>query len=140
MGYLLQSRVMEWWLHGEDIRTAAELPPRIEHPPLYCVNDLAVRTIPYALQLAEFSFPGRSVKVDLQAAGGGTWHQGLAAREIPPPDKEPDALIEGRAYSFALVAGRRIPAEYYLAEGVLLVGGDVELGETVLQHVRAFAA
>jgi uncharacterized protein (TIGR03083 family) len=140
VGYLLQSRVMEWWFHGEDIRTEADLPPRIEHPPMYCVNDLAIRTIPYALHLADLSLPGRSVKFELQGAGGGTWHQGLAAREIPGPDKDPDAVIEGRAYAFALVAGRRIPAEYYLAEGVLLVGGDVELGETVLQHLRAFAA
>src|SRR6266550_97497 len=126
VGYLLQSRVMEWWLHGEDIGTAAELPPRIEHPPLHCVNDLAIRTIPHALQLADLSYPGTSVKIELQGAGGGTWHQGLATREFPEPDKEPNAVIEGRAYSFALVAGRRIPAEYYLAEGVLLVGGDVE--------------
>ena len=35
---------------------------------------------------------------------------------------------------------RRVPAEYYLADGVLQVGGDVGLGETVLQHLRAFAA
>ena len=49
-------------------------------------------------------------------------------------------MIEGRAYAFALVAGRRIPAEYYLADGTLLIGGDIELGETVLQHLRAFPA
>ncbi len=140
VSYLIQSRVMEWWLHGEDIRVGAELPLRIEHPPIFCVNDLAVRMIPYAFGLAGLRFPGKSVRVELAAAGGGSWHRGLAAREVPDPDKEPDVIIEGRAYAFALVAGRRVPAEYYLAEGILLLGGDVALGETILQHLRAFAA
>jgi enediyne biosynthesis protein E11 len=139
VSYLVQSRVMELWLHGEDIRAGGGNPPRLEHPPIYCVNDLAVRTIPYALSLAGLSFPGRSIKVDLEAVGGGTWHWGLAPRESPPPGKAPDAVITGRAYAFAQVAGRRVPAEYYLAEGVLQTAGDDALAETVLQHLRAFA-
>jgi uncharacterized protein (TIGR03083 family) len=137
--YLLQSRVMEWWLHGEDLRAGGDNPPRLEHPPIFCVNDLAVRMIPYGLGLAGLSFPGRSVRVVLEGVGGGTWHWGLAPRETPAPDKEPDAVITGRGHAFALVAGRRLPAEYYLADGVLLAGGDESLAETVLVHLRAFA-
>jgi uncharacterized protein (TIGR03083 family) len=137
--YLVQSRVMEWWLHGEDILAGGGNPPRLEHPPIYCVNDLAVRLVPYGLGLAGLSFPGRSVLVDLEAVGGGTWHWGLAARESPPQGKQPDCVITGRAHAFAMVAGRRVPAEYYLAEGILLTGGDDALAETVLQHLRAFA-
>ena len=139
VSYLIQSRVVEWWLHGEDILAGGGNPPRLEHPPIFCVNDLAIRIIPYALATAGLSFPGKSVKVELEAVGGGTWHRGLAPREAPSPDKTPDALITGRAHAFALVAGRRIPAEYYLAEGILQTGGDDALAETVLQHLRAFA-
>ena len=140
VSYLIQSRVMEWWLHGEDILAGGGNPPRLEHPPIFCVNDLAIRTIPYALSLAGLSFRGKSVKVDIDGVGEGTWHQGLAARDKPGPDKQPDALIHGRGYAFALVAGRRIPAEYYLAEGSLLTSGDDQLAETVLMNLRAFAA
>lgn len=139
VGDLVQSRVMEWWLHGEDILAGGGNPPRLEHPPIHCVNDLAVRTIPYALSVAGLSFPGRSVKVELDAVGGGEWHQGLSAREVPPAGKAPDALISGRAHAFALVAGRRASAAYYLSEGILQTSGDDELAETVLQHLRAFA-
>lgn len=139
VSYLIQSRVMEWWLHGEDIRAGGGNPPRLEHPPIYCVNDLAVRTIPYALSVAGLSFPGRSIKIDLEAVGGGSWHWGLAPRESPPPGKAPNAVIAGRAYAFALVAGRRVPAEYYLADGILQTGGDDGLAEAVLQNLRAFA-
>jgi hypothetical protein len=69
VAYLVQSRVMEWWLHGEDIRQGVDLPPRLEHNPILCTNDLAIRTLPYALGLAGLSFPGRSVKIDLEAVG-----------------------------------------------------------------------
>ncbi len=140
VSYLIQSRVMEWWLHGEDILVGGDNPPRMEHPPIFCVNDLAIRTIPYALALAGLSYPGRSIRIELEAVGGGSWHRGLAPREMPPPGKEPDALIEGRGYEFALVAGRRMPAEYYLADGSIRTSGDDALAETVLHHLRAFAA
>ena len=49
--YLLQSRVMEWWLHGEDVRAGVELEPRRVHKAIFCVNDLAIRSLPYALSL-----------------------------------------------------------------------------------------
>ena len=137
--YLVQSRVMEWWLHGEDVLAGGGNPPRLEHPPIFCVNDLAIRSIPYSLALAGLSFPGRTIGIDLEGVGEGGWHWGLAPREVPSPGKEPDALITGRGHAFALVAGRRIPAEYYLYEGTLLTEGDDALAETVLQHVRAFA-
>jgi uncharacterized protein (TIGR03083 family) len=139
VSYLIQSRVMEWWLHGEDIRVGGDNPPRLEHPPIFCTNDLAIRTIPYALGIAGYSFPGRTVKVELEAVGGGEWHWGLAPREQPGPEKEPDCLIFGRAHAFAMVAGRRVPAEYYLAEGILQTSGDTELAELILMHLRAFA-
>jgi uncharacterized protein (TIGR03083 family) len=139
VAYLVQSRIMEWWLHGEDIRAGGGNPPRYEHPPIYVVNDLAIRMLPYALGLAGLSFPGRSVEIELEGIGGGRWHRGLAAREVPSPGTRPDAVITGRAQAFALVAGRRVPAEHYLADGSLLTGGDDALAETVLANVRAFA-
>ena len=80
-----------------------------------------------------------SVKVELEAVGGGSWHRGLAAGEAPPARKSPDAQITGRAHAFALVAGRRGPAEDYLDEGVIQIDGDEALALTILQHVRAFA-
>lgn len=140
VAYLLQSRVMEWWLHGEDIRGGADLPPRIEHPPIFAVNDLAIRMIPYALSQAGLSgFGGKSVKIELEAAGGGSWHQGLAPGERPAAGKKPECAIAGRAHAFALVAGRRVPAEEFLADGTIQVVGHVDLGETILEHIRSFA-
>jgi uncharacterized protein (TIGR03083 family) len=137
--YLIQSRVMEWWLHGEDLRAGADLPQRREHPPIYCTIDLAIRMIPYALGLAGLSFPGRSVRFVMEGPGEGDWHYGLAPRESPPARKRPDAAVEARGYDFAMVAGRRVTAGDLLATGAIVVTGDHGLAEAVLQHIRSFA-
>jgi hypothetical protein len=110
----------------------------MEHPPIFCLNDLAVRLIPYALGLAGLSFGGKSVSIDLEAVGEGSWHQGLEAGYEPPKDKKPDALIIGRAHAFALVASRRADLDVCLYDGILNMGGDLEIAEAVLRSLRAF--
>jgi uncharacterized protein (TIGR03083 family) len=137
--YLVQSRVVEWWVHGEDMRATNGLGPQIQHWPIYLTADLGIRMLPWALERAGLSFPGRTVRVDLEGAGYGTWHWGLSAGAAPPADAEPDALISGRAPQFALVAARRIPAQELLDSGNLAVGGDVNLAEAILRHIRCFA-
>ena len=136
--YLVQSRVIEWWLHGEDIREGAGLEENPQHWPVYLTNDLAIRMLPYALSQAGLSFPGRSVQVDLEGIGEGTWHWGLASREMPAADEKPDAFIQGRALAFALVAGRRVAASSYLDDGNLVIGGDEGLALAILENLRAF--
>ena len=137
--YLLQSRVMEWWVHGDDIRVGAGLEQRREHWPIYCTNDLAIRTLPWALGLAGIKLETRSVRFDLEGSGGGRWHHSLGSRVEPDPGKEPDALVEGRGDRFAQVAARRVPADAEIADGSLVLSGDADLAVTVLSHIRAFA-
>ncbi|HEX6230688.1 MAG TPA: maleylpyruvate isomerase N-terminal domain-containing protein [Actinomycetota bacterium] len=136
--FLVQSRVIEWWFHGEDLREGAGLEENPQHWPVYLANDMGIRMLPYALGLAGLSFPGRSLRVDLEGVGGGSWHRGLAPRESPAQDQKPDAFVEGRATAFALVAGRRRPAEAFLDDGNLVMGGDEDIALAVLRHVRAF--
>lgn len=136
--YLVQSRAIEWWYHGEDIREGAGLEPNPQHWPIHLANDMAVRMLPYALGLAGIHVAGKSLQVDLEGMGGGSWHWGLAPRETPPEDKKPDAFVNGRALAFALVAGRRVSADTFLDDGNLVVGGDEALAIAVLEHVRAF--
>jgi hypothetical protein len=99
---------------------------------------MAIRMLPYSLGQAGLSFPGRTLQVGLEGMGGGSWHWGLAPRESPPEDKKPDAFVDGRAYPFALVAARRVPAETFLDDGNLVIGGDEGIALAVLQHLHAF--
>ena len=137
--YLVQSRLIEWWIHGEDMRATNGLGPEYQHWPINLTIDLGIRMLPWALAQAGLDYPGASVQVDVEGAGQGTWHWGLGAGEVPPDDKKPDTTIVGRAPQLALVAARRLPADDVLASGNLVVGLDVDLGTTILRHIRAFA-
>jgi uncharacterized protein (TIGR03083 family) len=136
--YLVQSRIVEWWVHGEDMRATNGLGPMPQHWPVYLTADLGIRMLPWALARAGLSYPGMSVQVDLEGMGYGSWHWGLSQGETPPEDRKPDAYIQGRAVQFALVAARRIPASESLDAGHLVLGGDTELGETILRHIRCY--
>ena len=137
--YLVQSRIVEWWVHAEDMRAGNGLGPMPQQWPVYLTADLGIRMLPWTLSQAGLSFPGRSVQVDLEGTGYGTWHWGLAHDETPSPDRKPDAMIQGRAVQFALVAARRLPAVDVLDAGTLALGGDAGLAETILRHIRCFA-
>jgi uncharacterized protein (TIGR03083 family) len=136
--YLVQSRIIEWWFHGEDIREGSGQEENPQHWPVYLANDMAIRMLPWALGQAGLSFPGKSVAVDLEGVGEGHWHWGLEPRTTPAEDTKADAFINGRGTAFALVAGRRMPADVALDEGELVVGGDEALAILILQVLRAF--
>jgi hypothetical protein len=136
--YLVQSRVAEWWSHGEDLRIGAGLAPRHEHWPIYALNDLAIRALPWALGLAGKSYRGRTVLIELEGAGAGKWHHGLGSREVPAEGRLADATVGGRGYQFAMVATRRVPADLYVEDGTLVLGGDGDLALEVLRALRVF--
>ncbi|MGZ4132827.1 MAG: maleylpyruvate isomerase family mycothiol-dependent enzyme [Actinomycetota bacterium] len=136
--YLVQSRVVEWWVHGEDIRATTDLGPQFQHWPIHLTVDLGIRMLPWTLGQAGIDLSGRSVQVDLEGAGEGSWHWGLGAGEPPRPDKKPDALIQGRAPQFALVAARRLDPDVVLDAGMVVLGGDSDIAEIVLRHIRAY--
>jgi uncharacterized protein (TIGR03083 family) len=140
--YLIQSRVVEWFLHGEDMRAtngvAQGWQVGWQHWPVYLTIDLAVRMLPWALGQIGVDLGGRSVQVDVTGAGEGSWHWGLGVGEIPEPDRKPDALILGRAPQFALVAGKRLSPDDVLAAGTVVLGGDVEIADLILRTIRAY--
>ncbi|HEX2025419.1 MAG TPA: maleylpyruvate isomerase family mycothiol-dependent enzyme [Actinomycetota bacterium] len=135
--YLVQARVAEWWVHGEDIREGGRLPPRREHWPIYVVNDLAVRLIPYALSLAGEQRGGKAIRIELDRTGGGVWNASTDPGRDAETGARPDAIIEGDGYAFASVAGGRADPDVCLYEGLLLTGGDTGLAETVLRTLRS---
>jgi len=140
--YLVQSRVVEWFLHGEDMRATNGVgsgwQTGWQHWPVYLTIDLAVRMLPWALSQAGHDLSGQSVQIDVEGAGEGSWHQALGIGEVPDPERKPDATIVGRAPQFALVTGKRLDPDPVLASGTLVVGGDVGLGELVLRTIRAY--
>jgi uncharacterized protein (TIGR03083 family) len=140
--YLVQSRTVEWFLHGEDMRAtngvAQSWQVNWQHWPVHLTIDLGVRMLPWALGRSGYDVAGRTIRVDVDGPGEGTWHWGLGTGEVPSPESLPDAVIVGRAPQMALVAGRRLDPDEVLASGLLVLGGDTDLAELVLRTIRAY--
>jgi uncharacterized protein (TIGR03083 family) len=136
--FLVQTRVIEWWMHGEDVRATNGLGAQWQHWPIHLTIDLAVRMLPWSLGAAGIDLSGKSVGVSVEGAGEGTWHWGLGTGEIPPPKRSPTAVISGRAPQLALVSGGRLPVDSVLASGQVVLGGDRSIAETVLRNFRCF--
>lgn len=140
--YLLQARIVEWFLHGEDMRATNGVSKRWQiawqHWPVHLTIDLAVRMLPWALTTAGLDLAGSSVQIEVAGAGEGTWHWGLGRGDVPSPHKTPDAMIRGRAPQLALVAGQRLPVEAVLDAGTVVLSGNRRLADTVLRNLRAY--
>jgi len=108
---LLVVRAFELWIHDNDIRIAAGLPPSIPDPPvLRLMSDLAARLLPYAAARTGLLEP-LDVHLVLTGPGGGTWE--VAVGQSPP---EPVAVsIVTDAVGFCRLAGNRVtPADLNL--------------------------
>ena len=140
--YLVQSRVVEWFLHGEDMRATNGVgsgwQTGWQHWPVYLTIDLAVRMLPWALSQAGHDLSGQSVQIDVEGAGEGSWHQALGIGEVPDPDRKPDASIVGRAPQFALVTGKRLDPDEVLASGNVVLGGDADTADLIIRTIRAY--
>jgi hypothetical protein len=140
--YLVQSRVIEWFLHGEDMRATNGVgsgwQTGWQHWPVYLTIDLAVRMLPWALGQAGHDLSGQSVQIDVEGPGEGSWHQALGIGEVPDPERKPDASIVGRAPQFALVTGKRLDPDEVLASGNVVLGGDAETADLIIRTIRAY--
>jgi uncharacterized protein (TIGR03083 family) len=140
--FLLQSQIVEWFLHGEDMRATNGVRDgwqmQWQHWSVHLTIDLAVRMLPWQLSNAGHDLPGLSVLIEVEGAGEGTWHWALSPDEVAAPGREADAVIKGRAPQCALVVGRRLDADQALDAGAVVLGGDVDLAELVLRTAKPY--
>jgi uncharacterized protein (TIGR03083 family) len=128
---LLVVRAFELWVHDNDIRKAAGLPPSVPDPStLRLMTELAARLLP---QAAARTGPGTPTRLHLvlTGPGGGTWDLTLAGSHPSPPA----VTIVTDAVGFCHLAGNRAtPAELDLH-----ITGDRDRAATVLTAASALA-
>ena len=137
--YLVQTRVVEWWLHGEDMRATNGLGSErgstgrsTSRSTSRCACCRGRSGAP-AYDLSGLSVQGRR-----RRRRRGLVALGPRLRRGPVGRKKPDATIVGRAPQLALVAGQRLKPDDVLSSGNVVLGGDRLLADTVLRHLRAF--
>jgi uncharacterized protein (TIGR03083 family) len=131
---LLVLRTFEIWTHEEDVRRSVGLPLAAPEPArLALMSGLAVRALPLGLLLTAQAGAGRTAKIVLTGAGGGSWLQPLGLDEAPG---EPDVCIVADVVDFCRLAAQRLAADAIDTE----VEGDRSLADAVLVGAAVFAA
>ncbi len=140
VGVLLVVRAFELWVHDNDIRQAAALPPSVPDPAtLSLMTEVAARLLPRAAARSGADEP-TSLHLVLTGPGGGTWDipigQGRAGGSGGAGGSEPaDVVIVSDAVDFCrLVANRAAPAGLDLH-----ITGDAERAAAVLAAAPVLA-
>jgi uncharacterized protein (TIGR03083 family) len=126
-------RSFEAWIHTDDLRTAAGLPPA---PPearhLSLMSDLAGRILPLALAVAGRTHDGKTVRLVLTGDGGGDWLAPMGAGDAAPVA---DVTVTADVVEWCRLVGDRVaPSELRVT-----IDGDEALGRDVLAAAPALA-
>lgn len=131
LSMLLVVRAFELWVHENDIRQAAGLPPSVPDPStLNLMTRTAARLLPHAATRTGLIEP-TSVHLVLTGPGGGTW-------DIPighgPPAPAEIAIVTDAVGFCRLVANRATPGQLGLH-----ITGDFDRAAMVLAAASALA-
>jgi len=131
LSLLLIVRAFELWVHDNDIRQAAGLPPSVPDPAtLSLMTDVAARLLPRAAAITGLDEP-TSVHLVLTGPGGGTWDIPIGTGATEPAD----VVIVSDAVDFCrLVANRATPAGLDLH-----ITGDTERAAALLAAAPVLA-
>ena len=128
---LLVVRAFELWIHENDIRGAADLPPSVpDAPVLRLMSDLAARLLPVAAARAGLA-GSLNVHLVLTGPGGGTWDIAVGSDE---PDPAAVSIVTDVAGFCRLAGNRATPADLDLH-----ITGDAGLAVGVLTAASTLA-
>jgi uncharacterized protein (TIGR03083 family) len=131
LGALLVVRAFELWIHDNDIRRVADLPPSVpDGSTLRLMTDLAAGLLPYGATLTGLREPV-SLHLVLTGPGGGTWDVAVGKRAGHPA---PVSIVTD-AVGFCRLVANRVDA----ADLDLHVTGDPGHAADVLAAAAALA-
>ena len=130
---LMVIRTFEVWTHGDDIGSAVGrgLNP-LDEPRLALMSNELVAVLPLTLAVTGLARPGRTARLELTGAGGGSFLVPLAPGEVPG---EPAVTITTPVIDICRLAANRLA----IADLPLSVTGDATLVEPVLVSAGALA-
>jgi len=131
-------RVMDCWVHEQDIRRAVDQPGHLEGPAV----DAALRrfgsSLGFVVAKRAGAPDGTEVVVDLRGASARCFavavHDGRAAETEPGP--EPTVRVVTDVETYACLVSGRWTAERALGEGRVSLEGDTSLGRAVIDALN----
>jgi hypothetical protein len=137
LGPRLVMQSFETWIHADDIRRALGRPLEPPSPgDLHAMADFSLRNLPIWMELTGRAHPGRTARVVLTGAGGGSWlvpmGDGTAAETA---EAAVDVELEVDVVAWCHRVGERVTTDGIEAR----VEGDAALARDLLEAASAVA-
>jgi uncharacterized protein (TIGR03083 family) len=132
---ILAIRSFETWIHTDDIRRALGRtlePPRPSQ--LHLMAEFSMDSLPTWLVLADRAHPGRSARMVLTGAGGGSWVVPLGPGGMDET-RPPDVTVEVDIVDWCHRIGERVTTDAMTVR----VSGDAALAADILESASVLA-
>jgi uncharacterized protein (TIGR03083 family) len=136
-GRFMQIRVMDCWMHEQDMREAVGRPGHQAGPAVDVALDEVVGALGYIIGKQAGAPRGSSVRLVLTGPGARTVDVAVEdrARVTGPPLADPTTTVTMPVTTFMRLAGGRTDAARVLAQGLVSTSGDGSLGGQVITHL-----
>ena len=136
-GRFMQIRVMDCWVHEQDIRRAVRQPGHEAGPAVDVSLDEVTQALGYIIGKQAGAPAGSSVRLVLTGSSGRVVDVAVTdrARVSNQPLDDPTATVTLPVTTFMRLAGGRGDPVAVLSSGDVVFGGDVALGRQVATHL-----
>lgn len=136
-GRFMRIRIMDCWMHEQDIRGAVGRPGHREGPVVEVVLDEFALAVGFAVAKLGRAPEGARVLIGLAGPAARTWRVQVTERrgrlvEAFDGDPEPTIALAMDTHTYTRLVGGRIRGADAMGEGLVSLSGDREVGERIV--------
>jgi uncharacterized protein (TIGR03083 family) len=136
---LLGLRILDSWVHEQDMRRAVDRPGDLDSPAAAHSIDSLLLLLPYIVGKKTGAPDGSTVVLTLTGPLRRTIAVAMAAGRgdfIDPPPETPGALLAMSSETYERLACGRVDPEQAVVTGAVTIEGDVDLGAAVVRELN----
>ena len=139
MSEFISVRIMDAWVHEQDIRRALNRPGHYDSPAAAHALNRVIRAMPYVAARRAQAPDGTTVVVDISGGAGRLLSievDGGRGREADAAPENPTVKISLDAETFGCLGCGRWDPEDVLKSGKVSIEGDAALGESIVRQMN----
>ena len=139
MSEFISIRIMDAWVHEQDIRRALGIPGHYDSPAAAHALNRVIRAMPFVAARRAQAPDGSTVVMDITGQAGRTITIGVEGgrgREVQEAPESPTVRISLDAETFACLGCGRWDPDEVIASGKLSIEGDTGLGESIVRQMN----
>ncbi len=139
MSEFISVRIMDAWVHEQDIRRALNRPGHYDSPAAAHALNRIIRAMPFVAARRAQAPNGATIVIDISGPAGRLCSIGIAegrGRELDTPPANPTARIILNAETFACLGCGRWNPDDALQSGQISIEGDTALAESIVRQMN----